>query len=90
MKNQKLEFMIVFISLFISITCSNKIVEEENVVARVGSELLTLENLEEQLNQILRQAKTITKITGLSIDQVEDLEKIDRYLTKYMLYKNSK
>ncbi len=48
-----------------------------------------LQNLEEQLNQILRQAKTITKITGLSIDQVEDLEKIDRYLAKYNLYKNS-
>lgn len=49
-----------------------------------------LQRLEERLQNILTQAKKITETTGLSVEQAEDKEKIDRYLANYHLYKRSK
>lgn len=49
-----------------------------------------LEKLEERLQKILDRSKIITETTGLSVDQAEDNERIERYLDNYNLYKNSK
>ncbi len=49
-----------------------------------------LKILEKRLQKILNQAERITEITGLSVEQVEDKEKIERYLANYRLYEASK
>jgi Rad3-related DNA helicase len=49
-----------------------------------------LEKLEDRLQKILDRSKIITESTGLSVEQAEDNERIERYLDNYNLYKNSK
>ncbi len=49
-----------------------------------------LQKFEEHLQKILMQAERITETTGLSVEQAEDKERIERYLENYHLYEASK
>lgn len=49
-----------------------------------------LETVNNQLEQLLEKNKSIAETTGLSIIQVDERDKIQKFLKSYELYKNSK